>query len=303
MLFQKKSENKPGTWSFTLTGQVSATSVCQEAGFGVGKIIILSKVDPKKDDDKEKASITEINESNIVCKYVKSGTEFTLTVEDIQNKKWKISQADSAVEKVEHIEKILPHVSAEMDLASVKGYIMYQLKILTDRYSKESKTIDLIIKPKKIACSKVDYVVGALTLVPATISIGVKDKLPEQKSTNTFAHLGYRVIDGKKNHLIASSCYSKYDEKKTSGFAVPYWFVGFATKEKPQLANMEIAEDLSDFAIVTNPTKSLVVKIPTMRNTKAINAGDQLLLPFQDAASELKGKEEVEPQKKKQKKQ
>jgi hypothetical protein len=105
----------------------------------------------------------------------------------------------------------------------------------------------------------------------------VKDTDAPALYTGSGVYLGLAKIDEKQYHVTASSvpAFVKKENCRNSRATtiVPFWMVEVTEHEGD--ANMKLSVDLSKFVIKADKPE---IKVPMLKNSKALKAGDKLVL-------------------------
>jgi len=132
------------------------------------------------------------------------------------------------------------------------------------------------VRPKKViaACD-----IDKITLAPVSTSIGYA-KVDGESAANQLCYLGVLMQHkGTAYHFWISACsiFAKdgVAADKAKWFVEPFWLVQETTD--PAEANMEINQDRLEDESSKEPF-TIVVKLPTMVNTRPIKCGEELMI-------------------------
>ena len=207
-------------------------------------------------------------------------------------KKWKHAATDNSVWH-EYQDSQSQHDAVSPSHAIIKATAVLAIHSAWCDETLESSDAKVMM-PKSVATNKA-FKVGALVLSPGIQTVQVKDvkvdeKMPLYTPSNLI--LGTTTIDEKVYAVVASGVsphIKKENCRNTKPTTiVPYWMVD-VTKDEAE-ANMKLSMDVSKHTI---DIADLNVKVPLIRNSKALKVGDKLVLfvppPVQLKAFVLKG--------------
>ena len=242
-------------------------TVLKELGFQVGQYITRRK-------DKVVARIVDMGNDEVTIDVEEgpiTGMAKVSLTSFVEKKEWKTMSKDPQVPQVLEDWQGVFTASENLDLKVhiAKSAIFQKLLDMEHQSHKVYQRLKLIVKPRGVWATEA-FSTGKLTLVPTTLRIDVIHDGDDVKDPGHYVCLGkYKLMT-----FYLMPCFimpSTKDDGRTTGFVSPYWSIRI-TKDNKDEANVERTGSFDS----SDDNSSL--KIHTIKNTKAINPGDELVM-------------------------
>ena len=249
---------------YTNTGKVAnMKDVVEEMGFKVGCHVIRK--------DKVTALILGFKDEYVLLDVNAGGMsgECRVDAQSFVNNEWTLFTPKTKPEFLPEYWEHGPLQNPEIQQSCIRAKILLELRAAMDKCTSvvNPSWLKLMTKPKGVfAEEKIEK--HALRLIPFTNAIFSRVHGTENPNASQIKVFTFQ--DEWDFYLVLSVQLPKEDKK---GVIVPFWFVG-ATYD-PDMANCELV-----YPKGASPKsfESMTVKIPFIRNTHALKAGDELLL-------------------------
>ena len=274
------TQQAPGKAPSSRLAEDLTESLMSELGFMVGSTIQASK----KPKTGAHTMYTIESMANGIIKVIDTALKKPapgVPIKEFQDKAWKIVVSkDSNGGTITYNEEHSQHAVTSIIQNVIKAQCTLKLYEAWDSETLESGYVDVVVGHKGVVAKK-DFKTNELVLAPNSHNVSVRELKHNEKLPDMFAGtgvlLGTAKINGKTYVVTATSMsmHVKCDKSRVTKDTciVPYWQVD--TTDKDDQANMKLSENLSSFKI---DIESYNVKVPLMRNTKQIKAGDRLVL-------------------------
>ena len=234
-------------------GQISNTRMAHELGFSVGVVIIRKS-------DKLRFIIQEMTEGDHVVIEAEEGSRFELPTKSLLAGTWKlVKEKPTEVQEILDYSQNLVSGTKASQLCVAKGDIMKKLLELESKYQNVHEGLKITFRPRNVVTRKA-FAKHKLVLVPMTTRI---EETQKDKEYHGVFHVDVEKEHGLAMHL--QGCLQPPTADGDWGKAVVEPFFCVRSEHKPEQANMEMF-------------KPAGTRIPLMRNTKALQAGDILAL-------------------------
>ncbi|CAK9031000.1 Uncharacterized protein SCF082_LOCUS19438 [Durusdinium trenchii] len=260
----KDTPENAGMRQYDESGKIANNQVLvEEMGFKVGCHIIRK--------DKVTATILGFKDRFVLLS-VQGGDvsgECRVDFQSFLNKEWTLYKPKAQPEFLPEYWKHGPLDHPESQVAFIKAKIVVELRASMHKCTSVSNPsfLKVMSKPKGLFAEE-RMEKNALCLVPFTCGVMSKDHGSE--NANTSHVKAYTFQDLWDFYLTPAVSLPKEEQK---GLIVPFWFVG--TTYDPDMANCELFYPRGNSS---KSFESMAVKIPYIRNTQALKAGDELLI-------------------------
>ena len=256
--------------TFNALGQLSPQQLAAERGFKVGVFI-------QRKGDKTLAKIHSFKDSLVIVE-MEDGPlsgKAQFPVETLVSGKWKVSEAKATPEDVADFMSVVPRKSHELHIQTIKGMILKAMWDLESTHEKAYGKLKIQLKPRKGVFVTQQFSKGSLKLVPTSCKIEGIQHGDKGYDDRTGLCLGRWNID---NSVYKKSGYVFYvhpmyvpTDKPDKAFVNPFFFV----KPTPfaEDANVELHPQPFSPEVFNKDGK-----IPVIRNTVALKAGDELVV-------------------------
>ena len=249
---------------FTREGELKEpVNLVREMGFKEGQFV-------QQKGSKIVAKILEMKGDQIVLN-VQDGLitgKAKVGVSAFLKKEWRIGQAPQETEEVPNFLQHTAQQSLELSILLAKADVVRKLLEMESAHQTVYESLKLIRKPQKSVVATANISKGALKLVPTTTRIEIKQ--PDEEASHGALCLGMvsKVPQLEQKSFWLSPVFTAPGPEGKCGFVSPFWLVK-ATHEK-QDSNCEISLRFKPDA------PNFDLKVPVIRNTKAIEAGQVL---------------------------
>ena len=200
-------------------------------------------------------------------------------IASFQRKEWK-TVATKESDMITYQEEHSQHAVTSIIQNVIKAQCTLKLYEAWNSETLQSGAVDVMVGQKGVV-AKIDFKKDKLVLSPNSHMVSVRELKHNEKVPDMYGSagvlLGTANVNGKTVVVTAASMHMhvKCDKSRSvkDTCIVPYWQV--ETTDNEDNSNMKLSENLSDFEICVD---SFNVKVPLMRNTKPIKAGDKLVL-------------------------
>lgn len=197
---------------------------------------------------------------------------------EFQQKKWKHTAHDKSVWHKYH-EDHSQHSALQSIQNVIKSTAIIAIHSSWDQETLESGDVAVMCSPKAVVVNK-NFAVNEFVLSPGSQTVQIKEAKDSDAPAlynGSGVYLGLAKIDGKQYYVTAASVpvFVKKENCRNARATtiVPYWMV--EVTEHDGDANMKLSLDLSKCVIKTDQPE---IKIPMLKNSKALKAGDKLVL-------------------------
>ena len=269
-----------------------------ELGFKINDTICAMK--KEKDAEVQTLRINKMEHGKInLLNVIIEMPEVQIDLSEFQQKKWKhiTNNVDNTV-WYGYVEENCHHFSTSNMQNIVRSSAVIALHNAWNEETLVANGVQMTTAPRAVV-SLEKFSVGALVLAPNTQSVSMKE-LKDNDQTQMYAQtggvfLGVTTFDSKLHAVVAGSV-APYVKKENcrntrNTTLIPYWLVEVTNTE--DVANMRLTMDLSKHVIDANEP---VIKVPLIKNSKALKAGDKLVL-FVPAPASLNPKPPLKKQK------
>ena len=247
--------SQPSVWEYDAAGKVSnALQLILGMGFSIGSLVA------KKSDNSIKGTIVNADNNEVTILIEENGSSDNFLTTSFLANEWSILPKVKPQEFIDDWMNFHPSSSAEFETFSMKALISTELSKLTHSHTDHLPSLRLQTKPYKSRYVTASIPKGKLILVPSSMKVECASeyKKPDQAMFHVCE------FNGLKFWLNATIV---LPGTKATPFICPTWFIEYTTD--PDQVNLEI-KSLGPFG------DQRKVNIPVFRNTKALNAGDQL---------------------------
>lgn len=274
------------------------SQMMSELGFALGDVVSVAK--REKGVEPQLFNISKMENGTIHLSDAKDDKiNESRDLAEFQQKKWRnVPKAADTGVLHSYEEKYCQHWSTANMMSMVKSSVVIAIHSAWNDETLVDGDVQMSLTPKAVyAMAK--YNVGALVMSPNTQSVSIKEireneKTPMYVPTNGV-FLGTTTIDDKVHAVVGGSVppfVKKQDSKNMRNtLLIPYWMLEVTDKEDE--ANMKLSIDLSKHAIDANDPS---IKVPVIKNSKALKAGDKLVV-YVPAPANLNSKPALKRQK------
>eukprot|EP00438_Fugacium_kawagutii_P024641 Skav216074 [mRNA] locus=scaffold1111:4020:6433:+ [translate_table: standard] len=260
---------------FGSTATITDLDMMKEMGYVVGMSVRRKK-------DRLKAQIGSMHDT-MVGLDCEDGQHIDVPCAAFLQGEWKQLKESSAQEDIaiEDYKPLLGIKSKQVAFEILKGQILEKLLELEETHMSVHDGLKLFFKPSKSVFARKAFKVHALVLVP---SGKIEEYDPAKKYTS---HIMLPDQNGMKVHIQSNIIGPKGDDFSKASMS-PFWLVRVSSD--PKEVNMEL---------VTPGGKGNPFKLPILRNSKAIKAGDVLVRLAPEASHAPEVEEEASQKKRK----
>ena len=286
--------------ALTMSNLKDPSYALRQLGFDIGTMIRRKKAkgDPTESDEefeKDVYKIIGMSDEGVSCKLVHTDKsevfEMTFAHEDISTKWQKTSYKEHTVVNFKGME---PVDNPVWNASVLQGATLLALRTLYSRTELDrSSNFEATDKPKSLKCTLGSFRKGALVLVPCSKGVYVRkhgDPLPAGS-----VDLGdYDVMDGKTMSVSVTGSFV-YNGTAEKNWVCPFWVVRRikANDEESDPPNMEI--EVKEMPVWGGPGAPVwTFTVPVMKNTRKIQAGDEVTVAEFDADT-FKGVKRIAP--------
>ena len=232
-----------------------AGQLVSELGFHVGQSV-------RRKDGKEglQGIISAIAEK--VSLTVTGGTTVEVDMKEFLEGIWQRFQHKPEPTVLEGFESLLPHQCLDFQIAGAKGLIAAELLSMSQTCTDHLSALKLQTKPSRAAIVTEKIPAKKLKLIPSSLKVNAKVGLLPGADAVAVKVPG---MDGVVFWLSPTTVLPKVSGEG-SGFVAPFWFVQQAESEEE--ANMQL--------VYVPGSYDSNIQIPTLKNIKALEAGDVL---------------------------
>ncbi|CAJ1386593.1 unnamed protein product, partial [Effrenium voratum] len=243
-------------------------AIVKELGFNAGDAVMRRA-------DKVAATISGFTQSHVILRIESgliSGTAKVLA-KSFSKKEWTHCAAKKEVEEVqEHWQhRIGSHV--EFGVLYLKGKITAALLQEELKHLDTLQHLTIQAKPFKNVVATKNFATNKLVLVPMTTRISTQ---LQKSGAQLLGELMAGPEGGLSFWLVPCFAAPKPHPEGSKGMIAPFWLV--QTTEQPDEANMEVTPDLGSHNESDKLIHQVTIKVPVMKNTRAIKAGEQLVV-------------------------
>jgi hypothetical protein len=260
----------------------ATTSMMLELGFKVGSNIMTTKKTATESEKKAIFSIEKIHNGNVsLINTVLRKPVPQVNIAEFQDKQWRVVVAAKVDDILTYKEEYSQHELTSYMLNVVKGACLHKVYMAQNEETLESGGVDAATRSKSVT-AKVSFKVGELVLAPNSHAVAVQQIKSKADVPPRYDRKGLLlgvVTINKKLHAVTAASMPVHVKDEQCRVAkdtmlIPFWSIETSAMEAS--ANMKLYEDTSKTNIKMDALEE--VKVPLMKNFKAVAPGDELIL-------------------------